>query len=106
MPERIQRKRSKGWRMPEGVVYVGRPTVFGNPWTVKDAANWRVPLARRQEWVVAQYERELRERGGTGELEFVRVNDIRERLAGRDLACWCPVGTPCHADVLLEIANG
>lgn len=31
---------------------------------------------------------------------------IRAELAGRDLACWCPLDQPCHADVLLEIANG
>jgi hypothetical protein len=23
-------------------------------------------------------------------------------LRGRDLACWCPIGSPCHADVLLD----
>ncbi|MFA4050644.1 DUF4326 domain-containing protein [Mycobacteroides chelonae] len=33
------------------------------------------------------------------------IDDIRAELAGRDLACWCPLGQPCHADVLLEIAN-
>lgn len=37
--------------------------------------------------------------------ERVTVADVRAELAGRDLACWCPVGMPCHADVLLEIAN-
>lgn len=32
--------------------------------------------------------------------------DIREHLAGKNLACWCPHdGQPCHADVLLELAN-
>ena len=30
---------------------------------------------------------------------------IRQELAGKNLACWCPIGSPCHADVLLEIAN-
>ncbi len=30
MAKRIQRKRTKGWRMPEGAVFVGRPTVWGN----------------------------------------------------------------------------
>lgn len=34
------------------------------------------------------------------------VDDIRASLPGRDLACWCPLDSPCHADVLLEIANG
>ena len=39
MPERIQRKRTKGWRMPEGAIYVGRPTKWGNPY-------WPSPLTR------------------------------------------------------------
>ncbi len=34
------------------------------------------------------------------------VAEVRARLAGRDLACWCPQGEPCHADVLLHWANG
>lgn len=35
-----------------------------------------------------------------------RVEEIRRELAGRDLACWCKPGDPCHGDVLLELANG
>lgn len=34
MPNRIQRERTTGWRMPEGAVYVGRPTKWGNPFRV------------------------------------------------------------------------
>ena len=33
-PQRIQRRRDKGWRMPEGAVYVGRPSPWGNPWPI------------------------------------------------------------------------
>ena len=33
------------------------------------------------------------------------IRAIRRVLAGKNLACWCKPGTPCHADVLLEIAN-
>ncbi|ULB10701.1 DUF4326 domain-containing protein [Cereibacter azotoformans] len=35
-----------------------------------------------------------------------RIFSEAGQLRGRDLACWCPPGSPCHADVLLEIANG
>lgn len=35
----------------------------------------------------------------------VTADDVRRELAGKDLACWCPVGQPCHGDVLLEVAN-
>lgn len=48
--------------MPENAIYVGRPTVWGNPFVV-------------------------------------------QALRGKDLACWCRLDQPCHADVLLELAN-
>jgi hypothetical protein len=31
---------------------------------------------------------------------------IRAELGGHNLACWCRPGTPCHADVLIDLANG
>lgn len=34
------------------------------------------------------------------------VEEIQTKLRGHNLACWCPLSQPCHADVLLEIANG
>lgn len=91
MPERIQRQRTKGWRMPAGAVYVGRPTKWGNPFKVTGggAVNDRassVGLFRRY-------------RPDEAYLEVVR------ELRGTDLACWCPLDQPCHADVLLEWAN-
>ena len=33
-PKRIQRSRSKGWKMPANAIYDGRPTVWGNPYVV------------------------------------------------------------------------
>lgn len=103
-PRRIQRKRTKVWRMPEGAIYVGRPSVYGNPWTLADASHITGP--DRAQWVVDRYERELHERGGCGEDDFVTIGQIREALTGRDLACWCAPDRPCHADVLLRVANG
>lgn len=121
--KRIQRKRTKGWRMPEGTIYVGRPTDYGNPFVAgqqfqnlglwiavygvmtdkqiedwysargisvdsaekavslfRDYANWRINVAAGgKEWI--------------------------EKLSGHDLVCWCPLDQPCHADVLIELAN-
>ena len=135
-PKRFQRKRTKGWRMPDGAVYVGRPTIFGNPfraykcdccgywdviddngvtyvvnheyvrrpevranaasWTTKHQATWEAVRLYRDEctyWLGGRmaYDPEFRERV--------------ESLRGKDLACWCPLDQPCHADVLLRIAN-
>jgi hypothetical protein len=89
--QRHQRKRSKGWTMPDRSVYVGRPGAWGNP--------FRVDEHGREEAV-----RLYREALEAGLLRY-DVDDVRKRLAGRDLVCWCPIGDHCHGDVLLEIAN-
>ena len=95
-PKRIQRKRTKGWKMPEGAVYVGRPTKWGNPYKV-------TPDCTAEE-AVSLY-RQTIERGPRNLCEFPDCFDIRAELRGKDLACWCPLDQACHADVLLEIAN-
>lgn len=98
MPERIQRKRVKGWRIPEGVVYVGRPSVWGNPFR---------PHTDYDEEGKFKYDKEIC-------LDMFqdycagRLMDEPEWLTplrGKDLACWCKAGAPCHADILLKLAN-
>lgn len=91
MPERIQRKRTKGFKMPENTVYVGRPTKWGNPYPVNEHFN-REQAFRLYKDFVQKWEDEL-------------IEDAKKELKGKNLACWCRVGEPCHADVLLEIAN-
>lgn len=91
-PKRIQRKRTKGWKLPEGAVYVGRPTKWGNPYTLHDGD---------PKFIVALYRRKIR--GNVWSEPNAR--SIKAELSGKDLACWCPLDQPCHADVLLEIAN-
>jgi hypothetical protein len=90
MPIRLQRSRRKGARLPEGAVVVTRPTRWGNPH----------PLALGRAEAVRRYRDDLL----AGRLD-VTVEDARAELAGRDLACWCPLDGPCHAEVLLEVAN-
>jgi hypothetical protein len=135
-PQRIQRKRTAGWRMPEGATYVGRPTVFGNPfraykceccgyWDVKDdndvtylvdhtyvqqqhvrsdPATWTSRSEANRE-AVRLYNDELTYWFGGRMKNDVPFREAVESLRGRDLACWCPPGQPCHADVLLSLAN-
>lgn len=94
MPKRIQRKRTKGWKMPPNAVYVGRPSRWGNPFIVGKLSEYGdVP---DKETAVAFY-RAWIDKG----LQRIR---IVSELRGKDLACWCGSG-PCHADVLLELAN-
>ena len=100
-PVRVQRQRTLGWRMPEGAVYVGRPTLYGNPWRPQDAAGWGVPPAQRQAWAAEQYDREVTAWVALGGSWAAGV----ELLRGKDLACWCPLDLACHADTLLRLAN-
>lgn len=104
MPDRIQRRRTKGWRMPPDAVYVGRPTRWGNPYPVgsRDTRYSDREWLHTPESAVLAYREWLDEPGPSG---FSRREEARVELAGRDLACWCPPGQPCHADVLLEVAN-
>ena len=97
-PKRIQRRRTKGWRTPEGAVYVGRPSKWGNPHRLGDYdADHRDEAA---EPVVERFRHDLI----VGTLG-VTLWDVRQELAGKDLICWCPPDQACHADVLLELAN-
>lgn len=103
-PKRIQRKRTKGWRMPEGAVYVGRPTVWGNPYII-------TADCQHQSWFEADLKREMASRAQPSEdhpwaMHFWRMARRLHELRGKDLACWCgPEETRCHADVLLRLAN-
>lgn len=122
---RVQRKRTKGWKMPENTKYVGRPTKWGNPLRLQgdmiyiDASHRRTIL---NPWVLCHG------------MEFGDIDDViylykklwdgtkfqnkdmqywadifsgldLNELKGKNLACFCSLSVPCHADYLLKIAN-
>lgn len=127
-PQRIQRSRQRGWRMPSGAVYVGRPTRWGNPWHVVPVHDVRFTAGRAYDVVTAAGDSAGRfahlHGEGTGAAYWatrmysryladhpdLRAAVVAE-LAGHDLACWCPLvdangnQAACHADVLLVLAN-
>lgn len=121
MPNRIQRRRAKGWRAPEGARYVGRGSRFGNPWVVVQtpsgwAVNW-VPggpgpkPAADKRWTACATRYSAHETAVYLYAEMLAdqpelLATIRSDLAGRSLMCWCPPQLPCHADVLLAAAAG
>ena len=106
-PERIQLSRKRGFRMPSDSVKVDRATRWGNPFhTHGDGYPMDKALA------VELFRKQLKDNGafiaritGQGSM-MTTVEDIQRELKGKNLACWCPLDQPCHADVLLEIANG
>src|SRR5512142_2496685 len=110
MPKRIQRKRTKGWKMPPNTIYVGRPGEWGNPFEVKDLPGFG--------WCVSTWYNHVTRILDTCESEAEATIKAVERyeayvkgfklgsLRCKHLACWSPLNQPCHADVLLKLANG
>jgi hypothetical protein len=119
-PRRVQRKRTKGWKMPGNTVYVGRGSVWGNPF--KEGEHWRHGALRISTGNVAfntQLLKAFGDRKMTRDdcvtayriyLDYAGIPSREGRwpepkdLRGKNLACWCGEGV-CHADVLLERAN-
>ncbi len=112
-PVRIKLSRRKGWRMPENTVNVARPGKWGNPFKVGS------PLMSLPFMICGRFKGELVGSTLTQEraVEAFRIwtnsmfhgkllaESAKVNLRGKNLACWCKPGDPCHADVLLEIAN-
>lgn len=103
VPQRIQLRRTKGWRMPANTVRVCRPGKWGNPYK---AGRFQIegPYARTIEITPADAVRFYRSDLLCPDGAAMRAQARRE-LRGKNLACFCRPGEPCHADVLLEIAN-
>lgn len=89
MPVRIQRKRTRGWRMPEGAISCTRPGRWGNPFKCPPMSR-EAAVRTHRNWVLENP-------------EFVAL--IKKELSGFDLACFCGLDQLCHVDTLLEIAN-
>ena len=107
-PIRIQRQRTKGWRIPENTVYVGRPSQWGNPWSPKNHTVVTMKAGKcvgSRPGTIAECVAAYREDVENGDFGYTPA-DIKLSLCGKNLACWCALDQPCHADVLLEIANG
>ena len=105
MPERIRLSRQKGWRKPENTVVVARPGEWGNPYRIGDPVapadqeRYGWPAVHTRASAVDAFRR-------TVAPDPAFQEEVRARLRGRNLACWCSLDGPCHADTLLEIANG
>lgn len=108
-PVRIQRKRVKGWVSPPNTVYVGRPGKYGNPYEVDMVAGsgWGVFRHKSNSAMVVFG---IKEQALGHCLILYRQHLIATNLdfgvlRGKNLSCFCKEGEPCHADVLLELAN-
>lgn len=111
-PVRIQRKRVKGWKMPENTVSVTRPGKWGNPFVcIKEDGYWWIKDMDGNYWDLRHSEKysatkrciELYGAWIEGKI-LIKENNLKE-LEGKNLACFCPLDQPCHADVLLKLSN-
>lgn len=104
-PQRIQRKRTKGWRMPENTVYVGRGSAWGNPFVVGRDGNARQCVNKYIKLHTPYTHRPPTNGMDHFLLSVAFIESAQYELKGKNLACWCKPGEPCHADFLLNIAN-
>ena len=104
-PQRIRLSRAKGWRMPENAVKVDRSTKWGNPFIVGEDGTRAecVGLYRKLLCGFPCLTCKAPLQAQRGARDYARQHI--DQLRGRDLACWCALDGPCHADVLIEIAN-
>lgn len=100
-PKRIQRTALRNWRLPANSVYVGRPSIFGNPFSAS-GHGYETALHLYRRWIIE---------GGCVH-GYPYFTDFYDRLVvalpeirGKDLACWCTLDQECHADVLLALVN-
>lgn len=113
-PKRIQLSRKRGWRKPEGAVVVSRPSIWGNPFQPQQLFDLGYTLSERQareecvhayrDWLCNPHT-QMRWVGFESDKARQNILTFIYELRGKDLCCWCSLSEPCHADVLLEIAN-
>ena len=101
---RIQLSRKAGFKLPPNTVSVARPHKWGNPFKIGEYG----PLMRKPDCnasAVSFFRQMLFDDEFRKSSNYPSIKEIKSELAGKNLACWCSLDQPCHADVLLEIAN-
>ncbi len=118
MPNRVQQRHYRGYRLPPETVSVARPTKWANPWIVRwgiaeagAASTWHVRHHDTRD-VAGPYPDQAAAAKAAANLYRVHLGENPDlatasvlELAGKDLACNCHPDWPCHADILLEVAN-
>lgn len=108
-PKRIQRKRTKGFKLPPNTICVSRPSKWGNPFKVDKRFDiWGQFVTQKMSRY--HYSHKIKDLQDS----LFRYTDYLQRmikfghldiseLKGKNLACWCPIDKPCHADILLKL---
>lgn len=112
-PQRLHRTRRRNNKTPPGAVYVGRPTLWANPFSGRYHISHARSVILYGAWLAGDCSPRVLRAAGFSRAEIVTLLRWRERvlaglsrLAGKDLQCWCPQTSPwCHAEILLRLAN-
>lgn len=117
--KRIQRKRLKGWKKPVNSIYIGRPSIFGNPFLINEKVFQASPCM--EFWAEDKFSQKDLEKYGENQIirtvdEAIRLykeyilpeipKDILNQLKGKTLMCWCSLNEPCHGDVIIDYLEG
>ena len=100
IPHRVQRKRTRGWKMPENTIYVGRPSKWGNPFVFADQfrEGKGETIVETRDEAIEKFENVIR---FWKQHYPEQYEQYIAPLRGKNLACWCPSDKKGHADVLL-----
>lgn len=90
MPKVLNRRHLPKFELPPNAVYVGRPSKWGNPYAIGDDGNRDEVIEKFRKYITSSPK---------------LLDQARSELRGKDLVCWCAPAR-CHAEVLMEIANG
>ena len=95
-PIRVKLSRKKGWRLPPNTMSVARPHAMGNPHSIGFCPTCGVTHTREE--AIAKFEASLKDNPSLAATAILAIK-------GKNLACWCKLNEPCHADFLLRLAN-
>lgn len=109
-PTRVQRKRTKGWKMPANTIYVGRPSKYGNYCKTGSQLELADENHNPIILIINNLDESLYAFRRYWEISIAYSKEFKKEhplvaLRGKNLACWCPLDKPCHADILIELAN-
>lgn len=104
-PQRFQLRRTKGWRIPPNTVICDRRSEWGNPFVVGKDGDAATCVRKYIKEMVPYTHRGPQNDMGSFLLSVANLERIQSALRGKNVGCWCPPGSPCHADWLLKIAN-
>lgn len=117
VPTRVQRRRTKGFRLPENTLCCTRPSRWSNPFSGDMAGHWfrrwLVDFSMFSAGAVADTARGLghdlecdnKRQALTGKKYLKGISDL---LQYDHLACYCPTEreqqiNPCHVDVIIDL---